>query len=115
MSEPTKETQKIEPVVVIKKRCKSCKDCVYVCPAGVLSMAVDVHSISGLMISVDYPESCIGCNLCENACPDIALFVADKSKYQFCKITKEAKERQAKILANDCLSLPKEGEKNEKA
>ena len=113
--EETKKTEKKEPVWVLKERCKCCAKCVRECPAGVLGMATDARTIYGQMIAIDRPDLCVGCNKCENACPDFAIFVAGKDEYAFPKITKDAKERQAKILANDCQSLPKKGDEDEKA
>ncbi|MCK9351539.1 MAG: 4Fe-4S dicluster domain-containing protein [Candidatus Paceibacterota bacterium] len=114
-NEPQKQETKTEPIWVIKGYCKSCKKCVYACPAGVLSMAEVKEAIPGCMISVDRPDLCIGCRHCEYACPDRAISVAEKNEFPFAKkITPEAKERQTKILANDCQSLST-GEKDEKA
>ncbi|MBD3800854.1 MAG: 2-oxoglutarate:acceptor oxidoreductase, partial [Campylobacterales bacterium] len=42
---------------------------------------------------------------CELTCPDFAIYVADKSQYKFAKLTDEAKERQAAIVANNYMSL----------
>lgn len=98
------------PILVDEVRCKSCAKCVRVCPLGVLSMRPCPYSIyDGIMISVDRPEYCIGCLKCENACPDMAIFVKDKKEFAYPKHSKEtaqaAKERQAKILENNCRTL----------
>jgi 2-oxoglutarate ferredoxin oxidoreductase subunit delta len=68
-------------------------------------MHYDVGSTLGAMVKVDHPEACTGCNACELMCPDFAIFVADKSEFKFAKITDEAKERQAKIVANNYMFL----------
>ena len=105
------------PVKINEKRCKSCAKCVRVCPAGVLVMKLDPHSIYGIMVSVDRIDLCIGCDKCAIACPDFAIRVEEKKGkdnpdgYPYPKLSAEARERQAKILANDCQSLPEEGEK----
>lgn len=109
------KNEKKEPVWVIKKRCKACVKCVHACPAGVLGMATDVRAIYGQMISIDRSDLCIGCFKCENVCPDFAIFTANTDEFPFPKITAEAKERQKKILENACRSLPKEGDRSEKA
>ena len=90
--------------------CKACDICVSVCPTGVLGMRYDSTSTLGAMISIDHPESCIGCNECELTCPDFAIYVADKSELKaaglsFAKLTDESKERQAAIVANNYMSL----------
>ena len=99
------------PVWVNKDNCKACDICVSVCPSGVLGMRYDHTSTLGAMISVDHPEACIGCNECELSCPDFAIYVADKKDYKFAKLTDEAKERQAKVVANNYMSLDLQGVK----
>jgi 2-oxoglutarate ferredoxin oxidoreductase subunit delta len=99
------------PVWVNTSNCKACDICVSVCPSGVLGMVYDASSTLGAMISVNNPESCIGCNECELSCPDFAIYVADKKEYKFAKLTDDAKERQAAIIANNYMSLDKKGAK----
>ncbi|MCK9453538.1 MAG: 4Fe-4S dicluster domain-containing protein [Sulfurimonas sp.] len=105
-----------EPVWVNTNNCKACDICVSVCPSGVLGMKYDPTSTLGAMISVDNPEACIGCMECELSCPDFAIFVADAKEYRaagfsFAKLTDEAKERQAAIVANNYMSLSEQGVK----
>ncbi len=93
------------PVWTDESRCKACDLCVSVCPAGVLAMRYDAHSVLGAMITVVHPESCIGCQECELACPDFAIMVADRKEYKFAKLTDQAKERQKKVLENNYMML----------
>ncbi len=72
-----------------------------------LSYGTEPSSVLGAMITVAYPDSCIGCNECELSCPDFAIFVADKKEFKFAKLTKEAKERQEIIVKNGYI-LPEE-------
>ncbi len=99
------------PVWVNTDNCKACDICVSVCPAGVLGMRYEPSSTLGAMISVDHPESCIGCNECELNCPDFAIFVAQKSEYKFVKLTDDSKKRQDAIVANNYMSLDLQGVK----
>jgi 2-oxoglutarate ferredoxin oxidoreductase subunit delta len=39
------------------------------------------------------------------ACPDFAIFVADKKEYKFAKLTKQSKERAKKIAENNYMML----------
>ena len=99
-----------QPVWVNTNNCKACDICVSVCPAGVLSMVYENTSTLGAMISIDHPESCIGCNDCELNCPDFAIFVADRKELKaagksFAKLTEEAKKRQEAIVANNYMSI----------
>ena len=93
------------PVWVNTNNCKACDICVSVCPSGVLGMKYDHTSTLGAMISIDHPEACIGCSECELSCPDFAIYVAERKEYKFAKLTDEAKERQAAIIANNYMSL----------
>jgi 2-oxoglutarate ferredoxin oxidoreductase subunit delta len=93
------------PVWTDENRCKACDLCVSVCPAGVLAMRQEPSSVLGAMITVVHPESCIGCQECELACPDFAIFVADRKEYKFAKLTDQAKERQQKIVENKYMML----------
>ncbi len=93
------------PVWVNVDRCKACDICVAVCPAGVLAMVPSDKTILGATISVQTPESCIGCNDCELSCPDFAIYVADRKEYKFAKLTDEAKQRAEAIKANHYMVL----------
>ncbi len=93
------------PVWVDTKRCKACDVCVSVCPAGVLAMIPEPTSTLGAMISVQNPESCIGCNDCELTCPDFAIYVATKKEFKFAKLTDEAKARSEAITKNNYIAL----------
>ena len=102
-----------QPVWVNTSNCKACDICVSVCPSGVLGMVYEPTSTLGAMISIDHPESSIGCNECELSCPDFAINVADRKELKaagksFAKLTDEAKKRQEQIVANNYMSL-KEG------
>ncbi len=93
------------PVWVNVSRCKACDVCVDVCPAGVLAMVPSDKTILGATISVQYPDSCIGCNDCELSCPDFAIYVADRKEYKFAKLSDEARERAEAVRANHYMKL----------
>ena len=93
------------PVCVNETRCKACDKCVSVCPAGVLAMRQEVTSTLGSMIKVVHPEACIGCTDCELACPDFAIYVADRKEFKFAKLTDEAKDRKEAVVRNNYREL----------
>lgn len=98
-----------QPVWVNTSNCKACDICVSVCPSGVLGMVYEPTSTLGAMISIQHPEACIGCMECELACPDFAIFVAEKGEFKFAKLTDESKARQAAVVANKYRSLSEKG------
>ncbi len=105
-----------QPVWVNTSNCKACDICVSVCPSGVLGMVYEKTSTLGAMISIDHPESCIGCMECELSCPDFAIYVADRKELKaagkgFAKLTDESKKRQEAIVANNYMSLEQKGAK----
>lgn len=93
------------PVWTDESRCKACDLCVAVCPAGVLAMRNDPHSVLGAMITVSNPDSCIGCHECELSCPDFAIYVAERKEFKFAKLTDDAKARQQAIVENNYMML----------
>jgi len=93
------------PVWTNESNCKACDKCVDVCPAGVLAMRYEPHSVLGTMITVEKPELCIGCSECELVCPDFAIFVADRKEFKFAKLTDVAKERAEAIKNNKYMTL----------
>jgi 2-oxoglutarate ferredoxin oxidoreductase subunit delta len=73
-------------------------------------MRYEISSTLDAMISVEHPESCIGCQECELSCPDFAIYVADRAEFKsaghsFAKLTDEAKARQEAIRANNYYSI----------
>lgn len=68
-------------------------------------MRQEVHSTLGSMIKVVHPEACIGCTDCELACPDFAIYVADKKEFKFAKLTEEAKVRKEAVIKNNYREL----------
>lgn len=58
-------------VTVSEKNCKQCGICSYFCPKKVLSQTV------GHCPTVEAPEMCIDCKLCQMRCPDFAIEVEE--------------------------------------
>ncbi len=67
-------------IVVIGDRCKECSLCINVCPKDVLARGQRMNR-KGYRATVPVkPEACVGCRVCEWACPDFALFVRPSEK-----------------------------------
>ncbi|MEA4846178.1 MAG: 4Fe-4S binding protein [Clostridiaceae bacterium] len=57
---------------IVEKRCKQCGICVSFCPQKVLDI-----KLNSVPEEVN-PDSCTGCKLCYQRCPDIAIFVEER-------------------------------------
>jgi 2-oxoglutarate ferredoxin oxidoreductase subunit delta len=60
---------KSKKIIIHKHRCKSCGICVALCPKKVLAQDENER------LYVSDPDACIGCKICEQACPDFAIEV----------------------------------------
>ncbi len=52
-----------------RSRCNNCGICYDICP-------MDVFRKLGVVVYVAYPEDCMSCHLCEDACRPDALYVS---------------------------------------
>ncbi|MGO9116912.1 MAG: ATP-binding protein [Desulfomonilaceae bacterium] len=52
------------------EKCKSCGECVDVCPADVLEAADDKTNVAN-------PNECLGCESCVSVCPEEAITVEE--------------------------------------
>lgn len=52
------------------RRCSGCRECVVVCPVVCLEMR-------GVLPWLPRPGDCVGCGVCEFACPDDAISFRD--------------------------------------
>lgn len=57
------------------KVCKGCGICVAFCPADVLKLSDERNERGHNVASVVALEDCIGCELCQDNCPDLAIYV----------------------------------------
>ncbi len=57
------------------KWCKGCEICIHNCPKGVLVLSEKRSDRGYRMPSVEFPEKCVGCLMCERLCPDLCIDV----------------------------------------
>ncbi len=60
---------------VDRDRCKGCELCVEVCPVDVLELSVELNSRGVTPPVLKREGKCTLCTLCENMCPDLAIFI----------------------------------------
>lgn len=65
-------------ISVLKERCKGCGFCTEYCPKSVLDLSHDFNEKGYHFPVTDRPEDCVDCKLCQNICPEFAIFVLSK-------------------------------------
>jgi 2-oxoglutarate ferredoxin oxidoreductase subunit delta len=60
--------------------CKGCGLCIYYCPKDVLKLADTMNQKGYNVAEVINLDNCIGCRLCDSACPDFAIFVVENEE-----------------------------------
>lgn len=64
---------------VHKGRCKGCGFCVEYCPRNVLELSHDFNEKGYHFPVTVRAEECVDCKLCQNLCPEFAIFVLSKN------------------------------------
>jgi 2-oxoglutarate ferredoxin oxidoreductase subunit delta len=62
-------------IVIDEKLCKGCYFCIEECPKNVLGKTIELSPKGYLIATVERPEDCIICRICERVCPDFAISV----------------------------------------
>ena len=68
-------TKPVGEVHVIENRCKGCGFCVEYCPRKVLELSHDFNEKGYHFPVAARPQDCVDCKLCQNICPEFAIFV----------------------------------------
>jgi len=64
-------------VYIIKNRCKGCGFCIEYCPKQILEASQDFNDKGYHYPVVVDEEGCENCKVCEDICPDLAIFSID--------------------------------------
>ena len=67
-------------IFIIEERCKGCSFCIEFCPKDVLEESKKLNLIGIHPPQVKDSTLCVGCGVCENVCPDFAIYLVDKVK-----------------------------------
>ena len=67
-------------IFIIEERCKGCSYCIEFCPKDVLEESKKLNTIGIHPPRVKDSTLCVGCGVCENVCPDFAIYLVDKVK-----------------------------------
>jgi 2-oxoglutarate ferredoxin oxidoreductase subunit delta len=65
-------------IFIIESRCKGCSYCIEFCPKKVLEEGKKLNAIGIRPPRVKDSTLCVGCGVCENVCPDFAIYLLDK-------------------------------------
>ena len=62
-------------VIINKERCKQCELCMTFCNRECLALGDEMNAAGHFAVWVMDPDSCNGCGLCAEMCPDLAIEV----------------------------------------
>lgn len=67
-------------IFIIDERCKGCNYCIEFCPRDVLETSKKTNQTGVHPPQVKDSSLCVGCGVCEDICPDFAIFLIDKKE-----------------------------------
>jgi 2-oxoglutarate ferredoxin oxidoreductase subunit delta len=69
-------------IFIIEDRCKGCSYCIEFCPKDVLEEDKKLNRIGVHPPRVKDSTLCVGCGVCEDVCPDFAIYLIDKPRHE---------------------------------
>jgi len=67
-------------IFIIDERCKGCSFCIEFCPKKVFEESKRTNATGIHPPRVKDSSLCVGCGVCEDICPDFAVFLIDKKE-----------------------------------
>ena len=67
-------------IFIIDERCKGCSFCIEFCPKKVFEESKRTNAAGIHPPRVKDSSLCVGCGVCEDICPDFAVFLIDKEQ-----------------------------------
>lgn len=67
-------------IFIIEERCKGCSYCIEFCPSKVLEPDRKLNKIGIHPPRVKDITLCVGCGVCQDICPDFAIYLVDKEE-----------------------------------
>jgi 2-oxoglutarate ferredoxin oxidoreductase subunit delta len=68
-------------IFILEERCKGCSYCIEFCPRDVLEESRKLNAIGVHPPRVRDSTLCVGCGVCEDVCPDFAIYLLDKGRH----------------------------------
>lgn len=69
-------------IFILDERCKGCSYCIEFCPRKVFEESKKLNKIGVHPPQVKDSSLCVGCGVCQDICPDFAVFLVDKEEPQ---------------------------------
>lgn len=61
-------------ITIDKEKCKACYLCINECPKKLLKVSSQTNNLGNKIVEfVDPDKSCLGCAMCAQRCPDLAI------------------------------------------
>lgn len=61
-------------IEINKTKCKACYLCVDVCPKKLIKIGVDTNTLGDFLVEFDDKNNeCLGCAICAQRCPHLAI------------------------------------------
>ena len=61
-------------IIIDKSKCKACYLCINECPKKLIKVSSETNNLGNKVVEFDDPQKqCLGCAMCAQRCPDLAI------------------------------------------